>query len=104
MLSSGVFRDKNVIMPHLRGAKQLFPSKQLFQSGECDIVLAEVSVPSTGQGIELGWADLLAIPIVCFHRQGATISDSIKCVSTSFLKYRDSEEMIANLESCLAER
>lgn len=35
----------------------------------CDIVLAEVSYPSTGQGIELGWANIELISKLRFRLQ-----------------------------------
>lgn len=34
----------------------------------CDLVIAEVSVPSLGVGYELGWASSLEKPILCLHR------------------------------------
>ena len=34
----------------------------------CDLVVAEVSVPSLGVGYELGWATALSKPILCPHR------------------------------------
>lgn len=34
----------------------------------CDLVVAEVSVPSLGVGYELGWATALGKPVLCLHR------------------------------------
>lgn len=34
----------------------------------CDLVVAEVSVPSLGVGYELGWATALRKPALCLHR------------------------------------
>lgn len=39
-----------------------------------DLVIAEVSLPSTGQGIELGWANYAKIPILCMHEKRAKAS------------------------------
>ena len=36
-----------------------------------DLIIAEVSLPATGQGIELGWADYAKIPILCIYEKGA---------------------------------
>ena len=33
----------------------------------CDLVVAEVSVPSLGVGYELGWATALGKPVLCLH-------------------------------------
>ena len=37
----------------------------------CDIVVAEVTMPSLGVGYELGWAAALAKPVLCLHRCGS---------------------------------
>jgi hypothetical protein len=34
----------------------------------CDLMVAEVSVPSLGVGYELGWATALSKPVLCLHR------------------------------------
>ena len=36
---------------------------------ECDIVVAEVTIPSLGVGYEIGLAESVNKPIVCFYRQ-----------------------------------
>jgi hypothetical protein len=68
----------------------------------CDYVLAEVSEPSTGQGIELGWASAAGMPIVCFHRQGTKVSSSLRFITNQIFEYTDSEDMLATLSSALA--
>lgn len=64
-------------------------------------VLAEVSYPSTGQGIELGWADASNVPIICFYRKGTKISSSIDFVSRELFEYSSNEEMIQRLKNRL---
>lgn len=53
----------------------------------CDLVLAEVSFPSIGQGIELGWADAFDIPILAIHRRDAKVSKSLQFITTSIIPY-----------------
>ncbi len=60
-----------------------------------DIVLAEVSYPSTGQGIELGWANANGIPIICINQSGVQPSRALNAVSKDFIEY-DSAEDLAN--------
>lgn len=45
----------------------------------CDLMVAEVSVPSLGVGYELGWATALSKPVLCLHRtiSGRTLSAMI---------------------------
>lgn len=67
-----------------------------------DVVLAEVSLPSTGQGIELGWASAADIPIICLYRRGATISGSLRFMTNTFIEYTSTDDMIARLRQALA--
>lgn len=45
------------ILPH-ETSNMPYETKQFFASRNCDMIIAECSEPSTGQGIELGWANL----------------------------------------------
>lgn len=64
---------------------------------ESDLVLAEVSYPSTGQGIELGWANVFNVQIVCIYKEGSRISSSLNKLTDRFIVYKDSEDMISKL-------
>jgi hypothetical protein len=66
-----------------------------------NLVLAEVSFPSTGQGIELGWANLLKIPIVCISKRASKVSASLKCVTGDFIEYTDLTDLIDRLTNFL---
>jgi len=61
------------------------------------LVLAEVSHPSTGQGIELGWADTSNVPIICFYRKGSAISGALRFVTQDFFEYTTTDDMIEQL-------
>ena len=67
----------------------------------CDLVIAEVSQPSTGVGIELGWADSEHIRIVAIHRKDDTPSDAVQKVAHSIIAYKDSEDLISQLQEAL---
>ena len=64
-----------------------------------DLVLAEVSFPATGQGIELGWADAAKIPILCISKNGADISGSLKYITNDFLIYSSAQDLLSQLEA-----
>src|SRR3989339_720295 len=68
---------------------------------ECVAVIAECSLPSTGQGIELGWASVYNIPIICIHEKGSKISSALHYVSDTFIEYSDKVEMIEKLQEYL---
>ena len=68
---------------------------------EFDFVIAEVSYPSTGQGIELGWANTENIPIICIYTQGSTISNSLHVITELIFPYLNTLDMIKILENNL---
>jgi len=87
------------IFPHEEGAGY-FSSKELFQKG-CNLVIAEVSYPSIRVGLELGWADMLNIPIVCIYKNGSKFSDSLSTVAKQLLEYGDSEQLIDKIKQAI---
>ncbi|GAB0175001.1 MAG: hypothetical protein HHAS10_08800 [Candidatus Altimarinota bacterium] len=64
-----------------------------------DIFLAEVSYPSTGLGIELGFASLYGKRIICLSKRGSKISSSLRYITHEFLEYDDAGELCAIIES-----
>ena len=96
------FKDSShlFILPHEEG-EGLYNSKELFFSKKCDLVIAEVSYPSTGQGIELGWADSYDISVACIHKKTSEPSNSLTTVSKKFLSYVDKEDMLGDIETII---
>jgi hypothetical protein len=85
-------------LPHEKSNK-LFDSKNYLK--ECGLFIAEVTKKSTGLGIEMGWADLLNVPIVCIYKKGEKISKSLQVLTNVFIQYESNEELIKELEKYL---
>jgi hypothetical protein len=92
--------DCNFIFPHKKNIKQHY-LKKLFSSKECNLIIADVSFPSTGQGIELGWANFYKIPIICIYKQGSNYSKSLNSISKKFIKYKNSEDLVVKIKKIL---
>ncbi len=88
------------ILPH-DISQESYPSKKLFTDKGCDLILAEVSFPSTGQGIELGWANILGVKIVGVYKKGSKISSSLNEVTKDFIVYENREELVNKLQQYL---
>lgn len=67
-----------------------------------DILVAESSFPSTGQGIELAQAEAAGVPIVCFYKTGSKPSGSLRFVTSEIIEYRDLDDFFAKLTARLA--
>lgn len=94
--NSGLNSQHEFILPH-ENSSEPFNTKELFQTHGSDLVIAEVSFPATGQGIELGWANLLDIPVICISKKDAKISGSLKVITDKFLEYESSADLIQKL-------
>jgi len=87
-------KEHQFIFPHENKAETV-NSKVIISN--CDLVLAEVSFPSTGAGIELGWADMFNRKIICLHKDNVIPSDAIRFVAQHLVSYGDSESMIREI-------
>lgn len=88
--------NQEFIFPH-ESSQDSFNSKELFEKHLCDLVLAEVSIPATGQGIELGWADVFKIPILCVYKQNSKIAGSLQIITKDFIEYSNFSDLINKL-------
>lgn len=87
-------KKHNFFLPH-ENKNLIIKTKDIIANS--DLVIAEVSLPATGQGIELGWAEHFKIDIVCIYEKGASISSSLKFVTNQFIEYENIEDMIAKI-------
>ncbi|OGF22993.1 hypothetical protein A2Y83_00585 [Candidatus Falkowbacteria bacterium RBG_13_39_14] len=66
---------------------------------ECDALIAEVSIPSHGVGIELGWANAYNVPIIFIYKKGSKISGSLKTLSDIFIEYENVNDILEEIKS-----
>jgi hypothetical protein len=67
------------------------------QLKQTDVLVAEVSLPATGQGIELGQANAAGVPILCFFKTGSKPSRSLRFVTDKVIEYTDQQDLLAKL-------
>ena len=89
--NSSLSKENEIFFPQKKVTEEKI-TKDLIK--ESDVILAEVSYPSTGQGIELGWANILNISIICFYKEGNKISSSLKYITDTFVVYSSMDDMI----------
>lgn len=68
-----------VTFPHIDDS--VIRSQELIR--KCDLVIAEVSEPSIGLGIELGWADIYGTDVCYFCRTNVKIPISVAIIASS---------------------
>lgn len=93
IMKSKLYKKHEFIFPHINNNS--FNSDEVVQ--ECDLFIAEVSMPSLGLGIEIGRAEKSGKQIVCIYMMGYKCSDSLKYVNTDIIQYENSEDMVRKL-------
>lgn len=88
---SDLYKSNIFYFPH-EDSNKIANTKEIIS--KYDLIIAEVSLPATGQGIELGWADYAKTPILCIYKKGAKISSSIKLITNNFIEYENEKDMI----------
>ncbi len=94
---SELYSKHEFFFPH--DSNELVNTKDIIKNSA--LVIAEVSQPATGQGIELGWANILNVPIVCIYKDGCKIAGSLKYISDTFIVYSDQTDLIKKLSEYL---
>ena len=97
---SSLNKDNLFFFPH--DNKEIINTKDIIES--YDLVLAEVSLSATGQGIELGWANYAHTPILCIYEKGKEISSSLKFITDDFIEYENNEDVIEKLENYILKK
>lgn len=88
-------QDHELILPH---ETELFKNSQL-DIESSDLVLAEVSYPSTGMGIELGWANAAGVKLLLICRNTATPSRSLDVLGAEMIYYDHAADLVQNINN-----
>lgn len=88
---SSLAREHEFVFPHEHEEiqKNSYPTLQ-----NVDCVLAEISYPSLGLGIELGWAQSLHKPLYCFYMSHSRLSPSVASIASDCAAYSSKEELL----------
>lgn len=89
--NSAIAREHELYFPHDPEHIDLPTREELKRT---DLVIGEVSYPSTGEGIEIGLAVAMDVPLLLLHKEGTKPSSSLRFVVPSVHTYRDTEDML----------
>jgi len=93
---SKLWNNHDIFLPHDKNPLGTF-SKLIIKNA--DLVIAEVSLPSTGLGIELGWANLYNKEVICFYKQSHRPSSALEFISNKIVEYTDVNDFIEKILS-----
>ena len=94
LLESIIGLDNNLILPHSKEYDKVDTKQILINS---DMLIAEVSIPGIGIGLELGRAECNNLQIVCLLKKGVKCNSSVKR-NFIIIEYNDAIDMIGKLE------
>ena len=92
---SELFKRHHIFLPHEPENIDIDAKVELKQT---DVLVAESSLPSTGQGIELAQADAAGVPILCFFKTGSRPSSSLRFVTNKIIEYSDIQDLFTKLQ------
>lgn len=95
LMQSPLWPQHDWYLPHKSTATPI-NSKGLIEG--CDLLLAEVSLSSTGLGIELGWANSAGIPIFAIYHADAKISLSLEIICQDLTAYTNLTAFFSRLK------
>lgn len=101
----GTVLDEHVADPNLQASGESITSTEIYNRdvswiNECDILIAEVTVPSLGVGYEIGYAESLNKRIICIYQNDESISAMIKGNnSITHISYDDVDELLTKLST-----
>lgn len=101
----GTVLDEHVADHNLQASGESITSTEIYNRdvswiNECDILIAEVTVPSLGVGYEIGYAESLNKRIICLYQNDESISAMIKGNnSITHISYDDVDELLTKLST-----
>lgn len=97
---SELARTHQFFLPH---EPQNIDTDAVTELKHTDLLVAEASYPSTGQGIELAQAKAAGVPIICFYKTGAKTSSSLRFVTDKIIEYTEIPDLFVKLQAELDE-
>lgn len=94
---SSLNNDHEILLPQEGEVEEI--TREMIK--DCDALIAEVSTPSLGAGIEMGWADAFGHPVIAIYEKGSNPSFSIDNIVTDRIEYEGPDDMIQKIEAAI---
>lgn len=95
---SAVAQDHTLVFPHDEENSEIETNSHI---PDTDLMIAEVSYPSTGAGIEIGLAQAAGIRTLFLNKTGTTPTSALKFIKGKQIEYTDSSDLIAKIQEQL---
>lgn len=96
-----LYREHFMVLPH-EETDELFDTRLFLE--KCDLFIADVTYPSLGLGIELGWANEIGVPIIAISQAGNPLSKSVGVITKDMYQYQNEAELKEILDTKIVKR
>lgn len=96
--SSALNTEHELLLPEEAG--ETWNTKEVIDGA--DVFVLDASLPSTGAGIEAGWAHAAGVPIIAIHEKGSVPSSVVSYIAAAEFEYEEGDDLIAKLTAALA--
>lgn len=98
-------QDPNFDLEIVLGARSRIYERNLEVVHNSKLIIAEVTDPSTGTGIEIGWALKLNKPVICLAHKDANVTSMVlgpaQLGLVDFIWYENVEDALSKLKNLL---
>jgi len=84
-------QEHTILLPH-EESNDSYNSREFYK--DLSIMIAEVSYPATGMGIELCWAYDYNVPIYCLFQKNMKVSNSLKSITKNIIEYENEKDLL----------
>lgn len=96
---SALAQEHTFVFPHDEENAEIETNSVIPEAG---LLIAEVSHPSTGAGIEIGLAQAAGVPTIFLCRAGTAPSSALKFIKGTLVEYTDATDLVAKVQDHLA--
>jgi len=90
-------QENEIILPHETYVDPMkIPSKDVIET--CNLIISDISKTSFWVWIELWWANIYNIPILCIYKKWTIFSKSLSVICDNFIEYDNKIDMLIKIE------
>ncbi len=97
---STLAQEHTIVFPHDEENAEIETNSVIPEAG---LLIAEVSHPSTGAGIEIGLAQAAGVPTIFLCKTGIIPSSALKFIKGTPIGYTDASDLVAKVQEHLAQ-
>lgn len=96
--ASALNTEHELLLPEEAG--ETWNTKDVIESS--NVLVLDASAPSTGAGIEAGWAHAAGVPVIVIREKGSAPSTVVSFIAQGEFEYENAGDLVEKLSAALA--